>query len=152
QVHSDDHTFCVGIHTSPRLVGASGHDRFARIRHMYGVAVPGASCRAFLCAFPAGSARRKAMYSLRDGATAAASARWLRAPGWTRSRRADQAQENPGAAGLSRVPPGPIASAGQLATLLWPNVDDRQARANLRKVLFVLRMELSVASPSLGLD
>src|SRR5215475_8735417 len=83
------------------------------MRHMYGVAVPGASCYAFLGAFSAGSARRKAMYSLRDGATAGASARWLRPPGWTRPRRADQAQESPGAAGLSRVPSGPIASTGQ---------------------------------------
>src|SRR5262245_2215981 len=40
----------------------------------------------------------------------------------------------------------------KLATLLWPEMDDRQARANLRKVLFVLRPGLSVVSPSLRLD
>src|SRR5262245_35287411 len=40
----------------------------------------------------------------------------------------------------------------KLATLLWPEMDDWQARANLRKVLFVLRPGLSVVSPSLRLD
>src|SRR5215813_6307180 len=40
----------------------------------------------------------------------------------------------------------------KLATLLWPEMDDWQARANLRKVLFVLRRGLSVISPSLRLD
>src|SRR5215471_6685987 len=83
------------------------------MRHVYVGAVPRASRRAFLGAFPAESARRKVMYSLRDGATAAASARRLRPPGWTRPRRADQAQKGPGATGLSRLPPGPIPSTGQ---------------------------------------
>src|SRR5215468_1862663 len=83
------------------------------MRHVYVGAVPRASRRAFLGAFPAESARRKVMYSLRDGATAAASARRLRPPGWTRPRRADQAQKDSGATGLSRLPPGPIASTGQ---------------------------------------
>src|SRR5262245_28325501 len=48
--------------------------------------------------------------------------------------------------------PGQSHPRDKLATLLWPDIDDRQARANLRKVLFVLRSELSVISASLGLD
>src|SRR5262245_1032210 len=37
----------------------------------------------------------------------------------------------------------------KLATLLWPDIDDQQARANLRKTLFVLRRALSAAPLSL---
>src|SRR5262245_35161669 len=49
--------------------------------------------------------------------------------------------------------PGQSHPRDKLATLLWPDVDNRQARANLRKVLFVLRSELSVVvSARLGLD
>src|SRR5215831_17934056 len=48
--------------------------------------------------------------------------------------------------------PGQSRPRDKLATLLWPEMDDWQARANLRKVLFVLRRGLSVISPSLRLD
>jgi DNA-binding SARP family transcriptional activator len=48
--------------------------------------------------------------------------------------------------------PGQSHPRDKLATLLWPERDDRQARANLRKVLYVLRSRLSLTSPSLGLD
>jgi DNA-binding SARP family transcriptional activator len=48
--------------------------------------------------------------------------------------------------------PGQSHPRDKLATLLWPEIDDRQARANLRKVLYVLRSRLSLASPSLRLD
>ena len=48
--------------------------------------------------------------------------------------------------------PGRSHRREKLATLLWPEMDDWQARANLRKVLFVLRRGLSVISPSLRLD
>src|SRR5262250_2764914 len=48
--------------------------------------------------------------------------------------------------------PGRSHRREKLATLLWPEMDDWQARANLRKVLFVLRPRLSVVSPSLRLD
>src|SRR5262245_43808772 len=42
--------------------------------------------------------------------------------------------------------PGRAHSRDKLATLLWPEFDTQQARANLRKALFVLRRALS-ASP-----
>src|SRR5215470_9514222 len=48
--------------------------------------------------------------------------------------------------------PGQSHPRDKLPTLLWPDVDDRQAGANLRKVLFVPRSELSMASARLGLD
>src|SRR5215813_1223306 len=48
--------------------------------------------------------------------------------------------------------PGQSCPRDKLATLLWPERDDRQARANLRKVLFVLRPRLSLVPPSLRLD
>src|SRR5215813_10021031 len=48
--------------------------------------------------------------------------------------------------------PGQAHLRDKLATLLWPEIDDREARANLRKVLFVLRSRLSVLSASLRLD
>src|SRR5262249_47473874 len=47
--------------------------------------------------------------------------------------------------------PGQSHPRDKLATLLWPDIDDRQRRANLRKGLVVLRSELSVAA-RLGLD
>src|SRR5499433_745180 len=48
--------------------------------------------------------------------------------------------------------PGQSCPRDKLATLLWPERDDRQARANLRKALFVLRPRLSLVPPSLRLD
>ena len=45
--------------------------------------------------------------------------------------------------------PGQSHPRDKLTTLLWPDIDDHQARANLRKVLFVLRPALSPAPLSL---
>jgi DNA-binding SARP family transcriptional activator len=48
--------------------------------------------------------------------------------------------------------PGQSHPRDKLTTLLWPEIDDRQARANLRKVLFVLRPALSAAPLSLRIE
>src|SRR5215469_15462520 len=45
--------------------------------------------------------------------------------------------------------PGQSHPRDKLTTLFWPEIDDPQARANLRKVLFVLRPALSSAPRSL---
>ena len=45
--------------------------------------------------------------------------------------------------------PGQPHPRDKLATLFWPEIDDQQARANLRKALFVLRRGLSTAPLSL---
>jgi DNA-binding SARP family transcriptional activator len=47
--------------------------------------------------------------------------------------------------------PGQAQSRAKLTTLFWPEIDDRQARANLRKALFVLRPALAPAPLSLRL-
>jgi DNA-binding SARP family transcriptional activator len=47
--------------------------------------------------------------------------------------------------------PGQAQSRDKLTTLFWPEIDDHQARANLRKALFVLRPALSPAPLSLRL-
>ena len=48
--------------------------------------------------------------------------------------------------------PGQSHPRDKLATLLWPEIDDHQARANLRKALFVLRPALAVAPSSLRIE
>src|SRR5262249_8257708 len=48
--------------------------------------------------------------------------------------------------------PGQSHPRDKLATPPWPELDDWQAQANLRKVLFILRAGLSVVSTSLRLD
>ena len=45
--------------------------------------------------------------------------------------------------------PGQSHPRDKLTTLFWPEIDDHQARANLRKALFVLRPALSAAPLSL---
>ena len=48
--------------------------------------------------------------------------------------------------------PGEAQPRGKLATLFWPEMDDQQARANLRKALFVLRSPLSTVRSSLRIE
>ncbi len=48
--------------------------------------------------------------------------------------------------------PGQSHPRDKLATLLWPEIDDHQARANLRKALFVLRPALAAAPSSLRIE
>ena len=48
--------------------------------------------------------------------------------------------------------PGQAQPRDKLATLFWPEMDDQQARANLRKTLFVLRSHLSAVPSSLRIE
>jgi len=48
--------------------------------------------------------------------------------------------------------PGQTQPREKLATLFWPEMEDQQARANLRKALFVLRAHLSAVRPGLRID
>ena len=48
--------------------------------------------------------------------------------------------------------PGQAQPRDKLATLFWPEMDDQQARANLRKALFVLRSPLSAVPSSLRIE
>jgi DNA-binding SARP family transcriptional activator/lipopolysaccharide biosynthesis regulator YciM len=48
--------------------------------------------------------------------------------------------------------PGQAQPRDKLATLLWPEMEDQQARANLRKALFVLRSPLSAVRSSLRIE
>jgi len=48
--------------------------------------------------------------------------------------------------------PGQAQARDKLATLFWPEMVDQQARANLRKALFVLRSPLSAVEPGLRIE
>ena len=48
--------------------------------------------------------------------------------------------------------PGQAQPREKLATLFWPEMADQQARANLRKALFVLRSHLSAVRPGLRIE
>jgi DNA-binding SARP family transcriptional activator len=48
--------------------------------------------------------------------------------------------------------PGQLHPRDKLTALLWPEIDDHQARANFRKALFVLRPALASAPASLRLE
>src|SRR5262249_60244948 len=48
--------------------------------------------------------------------------------------------------------PGQTQPREKLATLFWPEMEDQQARANLRKALFILRSHLSAVRPDPRID